>query len=186
MLANRPPLRPHRVAPIPAAIRRRPRRVAPIPAAIRRRPRPVAPIPGAAIRRHLRSRTTATPRRRRPQERPGHRRAGDRDHRAGHGRRRIILGVVAIIRVPRPGPGQARRGHQRRRRHRRDRAGLPRHHRLDGRDRRRRLGIQRVGGSDYVDCMAKAGNDEQAMQQCADTFRERIENEFSITVTPTP
>ncbi len=43
-----------------------------------------------------------------------------------------------------------------------------------------------VGGTDYVDCLSRAGNDQQAVQQCADQFRERVENEFSITVTPTP
>jgi hypothetical protein len=43
-----------------------------------------------------------------------------------------------------------------------------------------------VGGTDYVDCLSRAGNDEQAVQQCADQFRDRIENEFSITMTPTP
>ena len=42
-----------------------------------------------------------------------------------------------------------------------------------------------VGGTDYFDCLSRAGNDEQAVQQCADQFRDRIENEFSITVTPT-
>ncbi|HJT95652.1 MAG TPA: DUF4190 domain-containing protein [Mycobacterium sp.] len=47
-------------------------------------------------------------------------------------------------------------------------------------------GFDRAGGTDYVDCLSKAGNDEQAIQQCADQFRGRIENEFSITVTPTP
>ena len=43
-----------------------------------------------------------------------------------------------------------------------------------------------VGGTDYVDCLSKAGADEQAIQQCADQFRERVENQFSITITPTP
>ncbi len=43
-----------------------------------------------------------------------------------------------------------------------------------------------VGGTDYVDCLSKAGSNEQAIQQCADQFRDRVENQFSITVTPTP
>jgi Domain of unknown function (DUF4190) len=47
-------------------------------------------------------------------------------------------------------------------------------------------GFDKVGGTDYIDCVSKAGNDQQAIQQCADQFRERVENEFSITVTPTP
>ena len=43
-----------------------------------------------------------------------------------------------------------------------------------------------VGGTDYVDCLSKAGSDQQAIQQCADQFRDRVENQFSITITPTP
>jgi len=46
--------------------------------------------------------------------------------------------------------------------------------------------FQQVGGTDYVDCLSKAGSDQQAIQKCADQFRERVENQFSITVTPTP
>jgi hypothetical protein len=42
-----------------------------------------------------------------------------------------------------------------------------------------------VGGSDYVDCLSKAGSDEQAIQKCADQFREHVENQFSVTLTPT-
>jgi hypothetical protein len=41
-----------------------------------------------------------------------------------------------------------------------------------------------VGGTDYVDCVAKAGSNEQAVQQCADQFRDRVENQFSIPMTP--
>jgi hypothetical protein len=43
-----------------------------------------------------------------------------------------------------------------------------------------------LGGTDYVDCVAKAGSNQQAIQQCADQFRDRVENQFSITITPTP
>jgi len=42
-----------------------------------------------------------------------------------------------------------------------------------------------VGGTDYVDCVSKAGSDQQAIQQCADQFRERVEDQFSVTLTPT-
>jgi Domain of unknown function (DUF4190) len=42
-----------------------------------------------------------------------------------------------------------------------------------------------VGGADYVDCVSKAGSDQQAIQQCADQFRERVEDQFSVTLTPT-
>jgi hypothetical protein len=43
-----------------------------------------------------------------------------------------------------------------------------------------------VGGTDYLDCVASAGSDPKAVQGCADRLRERMENQFSITVTPTP
>jgi hypothetical protein len=43
-----------------------------------------------------------------------------------------------------------------------------------------------LGGTDYVDCVAKAGSNQQAIQQCADQFRHRVENQLSITITPTP
>ena len=43
-----------------------------------------------------------------------------------------------------------------------------------------------VGGTDYVECLSRAGSDQQAVQDCADEFTERVEDEFSITVTPTP
>src|SRR5262249_43057929 len=43
-----------------------------------------------------------------------------------------------------------------------------------------------LGGSDYVDCLSKAGSDQQAIQKCADQFREHLENQFSVTLTPTP
>jgi hypothetical protein len=42
-----------------------------------------------------------------------------------------------------------------------------------------------MGGSNYVDCLSKAGSDEQAIQKCADQFREHVENQFSVTLTPT-
>jgi hypothetical protein len=42
-----------------------------------------------------------------------------------------------------------------------------------------------VGGTDYIDCVSKAGSDQNAIQQCADQFRDRIGNQFSITITPT-
>lgn len=43
-----------------------------------------------------------------------------------------------------------------------------------------------IGGTDYLECMSRAGSNEQAMQQCAEVFRDRIENEFSVTMSPTP
>jgi hypothetical protein len=48
-------------------------------------------------------------------------------------------------------------------------------------------GFGEVGGTDYVDCLSRAGNDQQAMQQCADQFTENLEDQFSISITtPTP
>lgn len=43
-----------------------------------------------------------------------------------------------------------------------------------------------VGGTDYMDCVARAGNDPKAVQGCVNQFQDRVENQFSITVTPTP
>jgi hypothetical protein len=43
-----------------------------------------------------------------------------------------------------------------------------------------------VGGGDYVDCLSRAGSDQNAIQQCATQFRNRIEDRFSVTLTPTP
>ncbi len=42
-----------------------------------------------------------------------------------------------------------------------------------------------VGGTDYLDCVARAGQDRNAVQGCADQLRERVENQFSVTPTPT-
>lgn len=44
-------------------------------------------------------------------------------------------------------------------------------------------GFNEVGGTDYIDCISKAGNDQEAVQQCADQFTENLETQFSITVT---
>ncbi|MFG1934300.1 DUF4190 domain-containing protein [Mycobacterium sp. NPDC048908] len=46
--------------------------------------------------------------------------------------------------------------------------------------------FREVGGSDYVECVSKAGSNEQEIQKCADQFRERVENQFSVTLTPSP
>ncbi|MDG4668816.1 DUF4190 domain-containing protein [Mycobacterium sp. 236(2023)] len=43
-----------------------------------------------------------------------------------------------------------------------------------------------VGGTDYIDCVSNAGNDQAAVQACAEEFTQRVEDELSITVTPTP
>ncbi len=46
--------------------------------------------------------------------------------------------------------------------------------------------FDQVGGNDYIDCLSRAGNDSEAAQRCADEFTHRVENQFSVTVTPTP
>jgi len=46
--------------------------------------------------------------------------------------------------------------------------------------------FDQVGGTDYVDCLSSAGNDSDAIQRCADEFTRRVEDQFSITATPTP
>jgi hypothetical protein len=44
-----------------------------------------------------------------------------------------------------------------------------------------------VGGTDYVDCLSRAGSDQEAAQRCADQFTSNLEDQFSVTVTtPTP
>jgi hypothetical protein len=42
-----------------------------------------------------------------------------------------------------------------------------------------------IGVTDYTECLVRAGSDQEAVQRCADQFQEHIENQFSITVTPT-
>jgi hypothetical protein len=45
-------------------------------------------------------------------------------------------------------------------------------------------GFGEVGGTDYVDCLARAGSDQEAAQHCADQFTQELEDQFSLTVTP--
>ncbi|MGE2731901.1 DUF4190 domain-containing protein [Mycolicibacterium vaccae] len=46
--------------------------------------------------------------------------------------------------------------------------------------------FNQVGGSDYIDCLSRAGSDPDAAQRCADEFTQRVEDKFSVTMTPTP
>lgn len=41
-----------------------------------------------------------------------------------------------------------------------------------------------VGGGDYMDCLQNAGPDPGKQQQCAEQFRQQVENQLSITLTP--
>jgi hypothetical protein len=43
-----------------------------------------------------------------------------------------------------------------------------------------------VGGTDYMDCLSRAGSDQEAVQQCVDQFQDRVEDQFSVTVTTPP
>jgi Domain of unknown function (DUF4190) len=42
------------------------------------------------------------------------------------------------------------------------------------------------GGGDYISCMQKAGSNQFKQQQCADQFRENVQDRLSVTQTPTP
>jgi len=46
--------------------------------------------------------------------------------------------------------------------------------------------IKDTGAGDYFDCMSKAGQNRSAQVQCENEFRQSVENQFSVTLTPTP
>ncbi len=46
--------------------------------------------------------------------------------------------------------------------------------------------FKEVGAGDYIDCLQKAGQNQSEIQQCADRFKQSVENRFSVTLTPTP
>lgn len=46
-------------------------------------------------------------------------------------------------------------------------------------------GFDRAGGTDYLDCVSRAGNDQAALEQCANEFQRRVEDQFSVTIEPT-
>jgi hypothetical protein len=43
-----------------------------------------------------------------------------------------------------------------------------------------------AGGNDYVACLRKAGPDRVRQQQCADQFRDKVQDQFGVTLTPAP
>lgn len=43
-----------------------------------------------------------------------------------------------------------------------------------------------TGIGDYFDCLSKAGPDQTAQRLCENQFRQSVENQFSVTLTPTP
>jgi len=40
-----------------------------------------------------------------------------------------------------------------------------------------------VGGTDYMQCLSDAGSDQDAVQQCVNQFQNRVEDQFSVTLT---
>jgi Domain of unknown function (DUF4190) len=43
-----------------------------------------------------------------------------------------------------------------------------------------------VRGGDYIDCTQKAGSNHVLQQQCADQFRQTLQDRLSVTLTPVP
>jgi uncharacterized membrane protein len=44
-----------------------------------------------------------------------------------------------------------------------------------------------VGGTDYMQCVSNAGSDQEEVQRCVDQFQNRVEDQFSVTITtPAP
>jgi uncharacterized protein DUF4190 len=41
-----------------------------------------------------------------------------------------------------------------------------------------------IGGTDYFDCVSKAGSDPKAVQSCADQFQDHLQSQFSVPATP--
>jgi len=46
-------------------------------------------------------------------------------------------------------------------------------------------GFNEIGGTDYLDCVSRAGNDREAVDACMREFEQRVEDQFSVTLTPT-
>ncbi len=47
-------------------------------------------------------------------------------------------------------------------------------------------GFNEVGGGDLITCLREAGSDQVAQQDCADRFQRNLEDQFNVTLTPTP
>jgi amino acid transporter len=43
-----------------------------------------------------------------------------------------------------------------------------------------------TGGKDFFDCVNKAGNDQSKIDQCEREWNNKLEDRFSITLTPAP
>ncbi|MGY5310612.1 DUF4190 domain-containing protein [Nocardia gipuzkoensis] len=42
------------------------------------------------------------------------------------------------------------------------------------------------GGKDFVDCVNKAGNDQSKIEQCEREWNQKLQDKYSITLTPPP
>ncbi|QLY31037.1 DUF4190 domain-containing protein [Nocardia huaxiensis] len=45
---------------------------------------------------------------------------------------------------------------------------------------------EETGFTDYIDCAQKAGSDQAKLDQCEREFNRRVEDKFSVTLTPQP
>jgi hypothetical protein len=43
-----------------------------------------------------------------------------------------------------------------------------------------------VGGTEYLDCAVRAGNDQQAINGCTDKWLDQVQERFSVTPTTQP
>jgi hypothetical protein len=48
------------------------------------------------------------------------------------------------------------------------------------------MSFMKIGGTDFVDCMRQAGNDQAAQEECANSFESTLNDRFSVTLTPSP
>ncbi|MCC3327782.1 DUF4190 domain-containing protein [Nocardia abscessus] len=42
------------------------------------------------------------------------------------------------------------------------------------------------GGKDFVDCVNKAGNDQSKIEQCEREWNQKLQDKYSVTLTPPP
>ncbi|MFC9994423.1 DUF4190 domain-containing protein [Nocardia sp. NPDC127526] len=46
--------------------------------------------------------------------------------------------------------------------------------------------FEETGGKDFIECVSNAGNDQAKLDQCERDWNQRVEDKFSITLTPQP
>ncbi|MGO4617359.1 DUF4190 domain-containing protein [Nocardia sp. 2YAB30] len=42
------------------------------------------------------------------------------------------------------------------------------------------------GGKDFIDCISKAGNDQSKIDQCEHEWNQKLQDKYSVTLTPPP